>query len=177
MQNTHQTRSSLILRGGVALIFGLFALSYPHFTLSFFVIIFGIYVFASGLMTLLLALFSREYDTNWWVYFFEGLFSMIAGIIVFCWPDMTAVIFLYILALWAMFTGIMQIVAYIKLHSIFENDLLLCFSGLISIIISIVLFRFPIESIVMIAWILGVYSFVFGLLSILSTVRRQKEKD
>lgn len=170
MGNTSSLRKSPIWRGMIALIFGLFALTYPHFTLSILVVIFGIYVFASGLMTMLLALFSREYDISWLIYFLEGFLSMAAGILVFCLPDITAIIFLYILALWALFTGIMQLIAYIRLHSIFENDLLLCVNGIISIVISVLLFRFPFQSILMIAWIVGFYAFIFGLLSILSVI-------
>ena len=174
MKTFHHSQRSLYFRGIIALLFGLFALTYPHVTLSILVTIFGIYVFASGLMTMLLALFSRDYDIGWWIYFLEGLVSMIVGIVVFCLPDMTAIVLVYLMALWAMITGIMQIIAYIKLHAIFENDLLLCLNGLLSIIISILLFRFPIVSIIMIAWILGFYAFIFGVLSLLSAIKQKQ---
>ena len=166
-----QTRKSYVIRGAVALLFGLFMLTYPHFTLSILVIIFGIYVFASGLMTTLLALFSREHDMGWWIYFMEGSFGMFLGILIFSLPDITVIVFLYLMALWAMLTGVMQVVAYVKLYRIFENEILLCVSGLLSIVIGMLLFRFPIQGTVMIAWILGFYAFVFGLLSILTAVR------
>ncbi|OGT05746.1 MAG: hypothetical protein A2103_00310 [Gammaproteobacteria bacterium GWF2_41_13] len=160
-------------RGIIAVLFGLFALFYPHLTFSILVVIFGIYVFASGGLTILLALFSREYDTGWWTSLIEGFFSMLAGILVFTWPTVTEHFLIYVIAVWAMITGIVQLIAYIQLHRTFDQGFLLGAGGVLSLVAGVFLLGFPASAIIMLAWFIGFYALVFGLLSLFSAFQQK----
>jgi len=159
---------SMLLRGIIAVIFGLLALFYPSITLSLLIVLFGIYVFAYSFLAIIFSLYNRSLDPNWWLHFLEGLIGVIAGIIVFSMPTLTAILLFYIIAAWAIITGIIQIILYIKLQKMYANEMFLGLSGLLAIIIGILLFRFPIGGIVMAAWMIGLFAVIFGILLITS---------
>jgi len=157
------------LRGLIAIIFGLFALFYPHDTLSFIIIIFGLYVLINGILAIIFSLYGWQYhEPDWWFYLIEGIASTIFGLIIFFLPLITGMFLIYIIAIWAIITGIIQIIAYIKLQKVFEKQTLLLISGLLSIILGVVFFKFPLSGIVTITWIIGLYALIFCIISIIS---------
>lgn len=162
---------SLLLRGIIAVIFGLIALIYPSITLSLLIVFFGIYVFAYSILAIISSIYSHSFDPNWWLHFLEGLIGVIAGIMVFSWPTITAIILFYIIAAWAIVTGILQIILYIKLQKVFANEVFIGLSGILALIIGILLFRFPIGGIIMAAWLIGFFALIFGILLIASAFR------
>lgn len=164
-----QSTWSVLLRGVIAITLGIFALTYPRMTLSILVGVFGIYVFINGLLAIIFSLYGRQYqDRNWWFYLAEGVFGLVIGIIVFSLPIITSLVLIYIIAFWAIVTGLIQIFAYIKLQKIFHHETLILISGLLSLIIGIILFRFPLGGIMTVTWILGLYVLIYGILCVVS---------
>lgn len=163
---------SVLLRGLLALFIGLFALFSPNITLSILVILIGAYIFANGLLAIVFSLYGRQYeDPSWWFYLSEGIVGILIGFTIFIWPAITSLILLYAIATWAIFSGVIQIITYIKLQRIFEQEILLLVGGLLSIVIGLIFFRFPIGGIVTITWIIGLYAVIFGILSIISAFK------
>ncbi len=170
-----QSTWSVLLRGAIAIIIGIFALTYPKMTLSILVGLFGIYVFINGLLAIIFSLYGRQYqDKNWWFYLAEGLFGLAIGIIVFTLPVITSMVLIYLIATWAIITGLIQIFAYIKLQKIFQHEVLILISGLLSLIIGIILFRFPLGGIMTVTWIIGLYVLIYGILCIVSALGTRK---
>ena len=170
-----QSTWSVLLRGIIAIIIGIFALTYPKMTLSILVGLFGIYVFINGLLAIIFSLYGRQYqDKNWWFYLAEGLFGLAIGIIVFTLPVITSMVLIYLIATWAIITGLIQIFAYIKLQKIFQHEVLILISGLLSLIIGIILFRFPLGGIMTVTWIIGLYVLIYGILCIVSALGTRK---
>ncbi len=168
-------RWSIILRGIIAIFLGIFALFYPGMTLAILIALFGIYVFANGLLAVIFAAYDRKYsDEHWWLYGLEGIIGLIVGILVFSWPALTSIILVYIISAWAIVTGVIQIFAYIRLQQVFESEVLLLLSGLFSIVIGIILLRFPIGGLMTVTWVVGLYVFLYGSLLITSAFRAEK---
>ena len=166
---------SVLLRGAIAIVLGIFALTYPRMTLSILVGLVGIYIFINGLLAIIFSLYGRQYqDKNWWFYLAEGLFGLAIGIIVFTLPVITSMVLIYLIATWAIITGLIQIFAYIKLQKIFQHEVLILISGLLSLIIGIVLFRFPLGGIMTVTWIIGLYVLIYGILCIVSALGTRK---
>ena len=97
---------------------------------------------------------------------FEGILSILAGIIAFANPALTALVLLYIIAARAIVTGIMEIVAAFAIREFVSWKWVLALASIVSIAFGIILFFFPGAGILSILWLVGIYGIVFGLLFI-----------
>jgi uncharacterized membrane protein HdeD (DUF308 family) len=97
---------------------------------------------------------------------FEGILSILAGIIAFANPALTALVLLYIIAAWAIVTGVMEIVAAFAIREFVSREWVLALAGIVSVAFGILLFFFPRAGILSILWLVGIYGIVFGLLFI-----------
>jgi uncharacterized membrane protein HdeD (DUF308 family) len=155
---------AMALRGIVAVIFGLIAFFMPVATLYALTILFGAYALIDGIVSLGAAIHSARHGEHWWALLFEGLVGLGAAIVTMLWPLLTLVVLIYIIACWAMVTGILEIAAAIRLRRIISGEWMLVLTGIASIVFGVILFGAPGPGAVVIAWWIGAYVFVFGLL-------------
>ena len=156
----------LALRGVFAIIFGLIALFAPGIALLAFVYVFAAYALIDGIMAVYIAIRERGSLSRWGWVLFEGILGIIAGIVAFVYPGLTALVLLYIVAIWAVVTGIMEIIAAFAMRGFVAREWALGLAGILSIIFGIVLFIFPGAGLLSILWLVGIYGIVFGILFI-----------
>jgi uncharacterized membrane protein HdeD (DUF308 family) len=164
---------SLFLRGVIAVIFGLLVINYTHLTIHLLIAFFGVYFILNGLVIAVFSLVNR-WDKNWGYHLLEGIINIIVGLLVVLWPQVTAIIILYLIAIWAILVGILQIIAFIQAKHLLSSELLLGFSGLLSLIVGIYLIRFPGAGAIAIAWLIGFYILIVGLFHIITAFRVRK---
>lgn len=153
----------VMLRGVFAVIFGLLAIFMPAITLAVLILFFGAYVLVDGVSNVIYARSERDQNEHWWLGFLEGLVSIVAGILVFAMPGLTGIVLLYLIAFWAILTGIVEIGSAIQLRKEIDNEVLLGLSGLLSIAFGVLLVVFPAGGAVAVAWIIGFYAISFGV--------------
>ncbi len=107
---------TLALRGLFAVLFGIMAFAWPGITLGALVLLYGAYAFADGVLAIAAALVGRTVGVPWWALLIEGLAGIGVGIITLLWPGITALVLLYLIAFWAVVTGVFEIVAAIRLR-------------------------------------------------------------
>ena len=117
---------ALALRGLVAVLFGLLTFFLPGITLVTLVLLFGAYALADGVFNVI-AFF--RVASHQWALLIEGVVGIIAGVVTFAWPAITAMALLYLIAFWAILTGIFEIVAGIRLRKTIANEWLLIADG------------------------------------------------
>jgi uncharacterized membrane protein HdeD (DUF308 family) len=110
-----------VLRGLIAVLFGLCAFFWPGITLTALVWLFGAYALLDGLFALAGATLSFRQNERWWVLLLEGLLGVAAAVVAFVWPGITAVAFVYVMAFWAIVTGVFEIIAAIRLRGLKEG--------------------------------------------------------
>jgi uncharacterized membrane protein HdeD (DUF308 family) len=167
MENTLARNWGLVvLRGVLAILFGLTAFVWPEITLVVLVWIFGIYVLADGLVSIGTGLSRTKDSPRWWVFILEGLVSIVAGGIALIWPQIATLAIVLLMAGWAFLTGILEIVAAIRLRHEINNEWLLALGGIISIVLGVFLFLQPFAGGIAIIWTVAAYAIIFGLLLI-----------
>ena len=162
---------TVAFRGAIAIIFGLAALFWPDITLTALVFIFGAFVLVSGVLLVIAAFRDGLNHTHAWLLLLEGIIGIAIGIMVFIWPAITALVLLYLIAAWAIVTGILEIIAAIQVRKEIENEWLLALAGIASVLFGILLIVWPMAGALAILWIIAAYAIVFGVLLLILAFR------
>jgi uncharacterized membrane protein HdeD (DUF308 family) len=101
----------------------------------------------------------------------QGIVGIVAGIIAFIWPGITALTLLYLIAAWAIVTGIFEIVAAVQLRKEIEGEWLLALGGIASVIFGVLLMVFPSAGALTVVWLIGAYAAAFGVLLLIVAFR------
>src|SRR3954470_22625763 len=113
---------SLALRGVVAILFGFLAWIWPDLTVTTLVYLFGAYALVDGVFAIVEALAQRAPASQRGWLLIEGVVGIGAGIVTFVWPDITALALLYVIAAWAIVTGVFEVMAAIRLRREIEGE-------------------------------------------------------
>ena len=161
----------VVLRGVLAILFGLAAFIWPGITLLTLVVIFGVYAIVDGAIAVSTGLSRTRDSSRWWTFLVEGLISIGAGVVALLWPGLATLVLIYIIAFWAIFTGILEIVGAIRLRHEINNEWFLALSGVLSIGLGILLFLSPAAGSLAIVWMIGAYALLFGILLVILGIR------
>jgi uncharacterized membrane protein HdeD (DUF308 family) len=152
----------LALRGSVAILFAIIAFLWPGLTATALVLLFGVYALIDGIFALVAALRAAQRHGRFGALLFEGILDIFMAIVVFAWPGAALVGLIYLIALWAVLTGIALTAAGLALIRL-SGEALLVASGLLSVLLGIVLFVHPGAGVVALSWWLGLYALFFGI--------------
>ncbi len=161
---TSLTRSwgLILFRGILAALFGAIALLQPGGTTFTLITVFGAFAVINGIFALVSAFRMSTHTDRWWFLIFEGIFGIIAGIVAFLVPAAVATAVVYVMAAWAVITGVLVIVAAIQLRKVIENEFWLGIVGALSVLVGILLFAEPGAGIVVWAWTIGIFALLYG---------------
>lgn len=154
----------LLLRGLVAIAFGVVSWVQPGISLAALVLLFGGYSLADGLLNAWMAVEGRRDHEHWWVLFLEGLLGIVVGVLTFLAPALTTLALLFYIAIWAIATGVLEIVAAIRLRKEIDNEWLLVLAGLASVVFGTLLMAQPAAGALALLWLIASYAIVFGVL-------------
>ncbi len=156
---------AVMLRGLIMVVFGIILLAWPDKSVTVVLRIFGIIILAYGIVVLIQALMARSREGEPFVAPLAGaIVAIVAGIITLAWPSATGLVVLYIVAIWAIVTGVIEIAAAFTFPVRDWPVWVLGLGGIISIAIGILLISFPSSGIVGLAWVIGIYALVVGAL-------------
>jgi uncharacterized membrane protein HdeD (DUF308 family) len=156
----------LLVRGTLAILFGVLAFAWPGITLTTLVFLFGAYVFVNGAFLILNALGSRKEKEDWWLLLIEGLLGIVIGVMTAFAPGITGLALLLYIAVWALAVGILEIIAAIRLRKVVTGEWWLAVGGVISVIFALLLMRFPTAGALGLVWLIASYACVFGAIMI-----------
>jgi uncharacterized membrane protein HdeD (DUF308 family) len=151
------------LRGVAAIVFGILALVWPGKTLQVLVLLFGAYALVDGI-AMLVALIRGDAAArqNGWAVALIGVTGIIAGVVTFFWPGLTAMSLLYVVAFWAIATGVFQVAAAIALRREIDGELWMVLGGVLSIVFGGLLIAYPSSGLISLVWLLGGWAILFG---------------
>jgi len=154
----------LVLRGIAALVFGILTFLMPRISIASLVLLFGAYSMADGILCLWTALAGPREHESWWLLLLGGFVGIGIGILTFIAPGLTALALLIYIAAWAIATGVLQIVAAIRLRLEVPGEWALILAGLASIVFGVIIMARPAAGALAVVWLIGSYACVFGVL-------------
>jgi len=157
----------LLLRGIVAILFGALTFLQPGISLASLLLLFGAYALADGVLAAWTAITHRKDRENWWVLLLEGLVGIGVGALALIKPGLTALALLFYIAIWAITTGVLEIVAAVRLRKEIEGEWALILAGLASVAFGVLLMARPGSGALAVLWIIGSYALVFGVLLVI----------
>ncbi len=161
---------SFVVRGFVAVLFGLFVISWPGLSLDGLVFTFGIFALLQGILSIIPGL--SELGGRIYFLLIEGLVGILAGVLTFLgpglgrifWPEVATKTLLVFIALWALLSGIAEVVGSFRLAGAIKEKWLITLSGFVCLLLGLVLlFRSGLGAVGN-AWVIGLFIIVFGLL-------------
>lgn len=157
---------AIALRGLAAVLFGLAAFVFPQITLFVLVAMFGAYALVDGIFALVAAFSRAAGREQWWALLAEGLTGIGIAIVAFAWPGITALTLVYLIAAWAVVTGILEIVTAARLRREIEGEWLMALGGVLSIVFGALLVIYPLAGALSVVWLIAAYAIAFGVLLI-----------
>lgn len=155
---------SFALRGVAAILFGVLCFVSPGLSLAALIILYGSYALIDGVFRLVGAFRVRGIEQQWWVLALSGLFGILAGVVTFMWPALTAIALVYIIAAWSIVTGVFEIAAAIRLRKVIEGEWMLILGGVLSIAFGLLLAVYPATGALALLFWIGAYAVVVGVL-------------
>ncbi len=163
------------VRGVLAILFGLLALLSPMIVIFSLLTFFSFFVILSGFFIITLA-FLGETD-NRWLRVFEGLVFIIAGVIVLMNPAFAVGGVMIFIAAWAIVSGILAIFGAIRLRKVINNEWLMIFNGVISIVFGVILAANLIDGAAVLTMFFGAFAILSGLFSVMLSFKIKNYKS
>ncbi len=158
---------TLILRGVVAIVFGVLAFVAPAFGIALLVVLFAVWAIIDGVNNLLTGIRTRSQDRSWWLEILEGIVGVVAGVIALALPAFAAEVLVLLIAVWAILTGVIEIWLAIRLRRVIEGEAWMALAGVASILFGMVVILFPAAGALSIVWLIGSFAIAFGVFLVL----------
>ena len=165
---------ALALRGVLAILFAVVTFLWPGITLGALVLVFGVYAFIDGVLAIIAAVRAVEGHRRWGALLFEGIVGILAGVCAFLVPGITLTFLIFLVAAWAIITGVFEIGAAIRLRRNIPQEWLLILMGVVSIIFGLLIYWVPIAGALVIVWWLAAYALIFGIMLLVLAFRLRR---
>jgi uncharacterized membrane protein HdeD (DUF308 family) len=172
---------ALILRGVMAILFGVLAFIWPGITLGALVLLFGAYALVDGIFAIVLALGGWKERDDRWLLLLEGLLGVAVGIMTALAPEVTSIGLLLFIAAWSLATGILRIAAAIRLRRHIEGEWWLALSGVAAIAFAGIVMWNPAAGALGFLWTIASFAIAIGVVLVMlgfkvRGLRRHPEK-
>ena len=164
----------LLLRGIAAIVFGVLAFAWPGITLLSLVILYGAYALVDGVLSVAAAIGGGGGAAPRWWLVVVGLLGIAAGLLTFFWPQITALVLLMFIGVWALIHGVFEIIGAIRLRKEIDNEWMLILSGALSVLFGAAMLIMPGAGALALIWVIGAYSIIFGILFVGFAFRLKK---
>jgi uncharacterized membrane protein HdeD (DUF308 family) len=162
----------LILARGVAgILFAVLAFVWPGITLTALVYLFGAYAVVDGVLALWLGTVASTANRRCWPFLVAGIAGIGAGVLAFVSPGVTALAIVYLIAAWAVVTGLAEIVAAVELRKAIDGEWALGLAGILSVAFGLIVFVQPGDGALALLWVIATYALLFGMLLVVLAFR------
>ncbi len=155
-----------LLRGIIALAIGIVAVVDPGATLGALILLLGWFFIVDGVLALVKAVRVMRSDHSWWLLGFSGVAGIVAGLLVFVFPGLTALTLGYVVAFWAIVTGVLELVV--------ASEILYVVFGAFSVVFGVYVLFVPSLGLAYLTIMIAIYGFVAGFSLIATALRLRR---
>lgn len=156
----------LLLRGILAVLFGIVSFAWPGPVILVLTTVFAVYAFIDGVLALAAGLHGR-----WPFLIGLGIIGIIAGLVAFFFPSVAVLTFLFIIGAWAIIRGAAEIATAVQLRNVIANEWSLIMGGILSVLFGVLLLARPHIGALSVLWIIGTYAVIIGVLLVIHSFR------
>jgi uncharacterized membrane protein HdeD (DUF308 family) len=157
-----QPRWALIVRGIAGILLGLTAFLMPGLTFVMLIGLFAGYMLVDGVFAIISGVKAGRGGERWWPFILEGIANLGVAAIALILPAATGLALVYLVAVWAIFTGVMLMIP--NKGQATSTRVLMALAGLASILLGIAMIVQPIAGSLAVVWMVGMYGLAFGTL-------------
>jgi len=161
----------VLLRGCAAIAFGILTWFKPGISLAALVMLFGAYAIIDGLLAIWTAVAGQNTTEYWWVLVIGGLIGLGVGALAFSQPNLTALALLFYIAIWAIATGVLEIIAAIRIRKEVDGEWRLILAGVASVVFGAFLMARPGAGALTLLWLIGAYAVFFGAILVMLALK------
>jgi uncharacterized membrane protein HdeD (DUF308 family) len=155
----------LLVRGIIAILFGIMAIIWPGITAVALAVLWGIWALIEGVVNLVAAFQKGAAGKGWKIFF--GIVSILAGVIAIIHPFDVAVVLTWILGIWFIVAAVFQGVgAFSSTRT--QPRWMLLISAVLSLLIGILFVARPGVGVLSIVLWIGIVAIIWGIVLILA---------
>ncbi|MGZ3289606.1 MAG: HdeD family acid-resistance protein [Xanthobacteraceae bacterium] len=132
----------------------------PVATILALVLLFSAYMLVDGAFAVYAAIRAGQQGDSWGLLAFQGITSLVAGVLAFLWPGITVLAFVLLIAAWSIVTGCVMLAAALATE---QARWWLVVGGAAAMLFGILMIVAPLAGAVVLTWWLGAYALVFGV--------------
>ncbi len=153
----------VVLRGVVAVVFGIVAIVWPEITVLSLALLWGVYMLLDGVASIVMGMGS---GTDRMYMIVLGALGIASGVIALVWPQITVIVLLVVIAVWAIVAGVMQISAAVRLRKVIRNEWFLAISGVVTLVLGLLLIVQPAEGAIALLVAIATFAIAWGVVLI-----------
>jgi uncharacterized membrane protein HdeD (DUF308 family) len=153
----------LTFNGFIAILFGLLLLFFTKEFIQTAIFYFGLLILITGVILLLTTFYYLKKNKSVTMVSIQSIASIAIGLIVMVFPQKSLELFLMLIGIWAATIGILQLVILFLMRKVIANRPVLLINGILTIVLSIIIFFHPFEIADTIGKLVGIFAIVFGI--------------
>jgi uncharacterized membrane protein HdeD (DUF308 family) len=161
----------LFLRGGIAFIFGVVAFLWPNLTVETLATLFATWVLLDGVLSIALSLADLSQHVRWWGHLGEAALGLVIGLVTFFRSPITPLGLLYLVVIWALVLGILEILIAFWTRTIVRESWLTFLNGVFALLFGLVLLVQPATGAMASVRVIVLYACILGTMQVTRAVR------
>ena len=167
----------LLLRGLFAVVLGVLVFTKPFWTLGVVMMAFSFYVLIEGASDLFAAMIGWRHRDDRWLLLLEGIVAIGIGIVTLRTPVITAILLTFLMAAWALATGVLRIIEAVRLRREIQGEVWLMLGGVASVLFALVIMMRPLAGAVAMVRVIGAFALILGMSEVMLSFRVRRARQ
>ncbi len=166
MQSRGAFMALSVITGLLMIVLGGLFLAQPKLSLATVILLVGVFTIVYGVFLAIAGIAGRQEGGGWAIV--VGVLAVIMGIVTLAWPAATSLAILYVIAAWAIISGVADLAGAFMAGISGGRRVWLVIIGLLGIAVGVYFFVHPVTGVLALLWVVGVYMVALGILRIIA---------